>query len=276
MPERVVLRPRTAARFILFAGALLAAALIPRAASAEEEPRMLACVEEADWPPFTPALGNPSGGRVAEGLSYELAMELGRRLGLPTTFETCTMARALSLIEHGSRDLIVAISESEERSRIMVFSSGWTEKVGSVYARTGALQPEAFADLAGRRVGVVRGNAYGAAFEEEAAARAMVLDVSPDSATLFRKLAAGRIDAALSADSVAAELVKALGLSRTVRRTDLVYQRTTYRLGVSRKSPLASRMADVEASLAAMRADGTLGRLLGRYGLIPAPPPAVP
>ena len=157
-----------------------------------------------EWPPFTAPEGEP---RVANEL-----VDLALRSDAVTPVETIVdPERWLAGLESGEFDGSAAIWWSEERAETLLFSAPYLENRLVLIAKSGAeVSASSFAELAGKRIGIVSSYGYG---EELEAARALgpegpVFVEHPDIAASVRALLAGGLDYVL-ADSLFAEYARA-------------------------------------------------------------------
>jgi polar amino acid transport system substrate-binding protein len=135
-----------------------------------------------------------------------------------------------------------------------------TEQV-AVYYRAGDAAPApGIASLHGKRIGVIRGWAYGAAFEEARGSQLFTVEEVDDDATNFRKLALGRLDIVLatrvSGESLRRQrgFVTAIGKGQTLSTVPI-------RLAVSRGSGHAELLRRFDAAIAQMRQNGELAAI---------------
>ena len=90
---------------------------------------------------------------------------------------------------------------------------------------------------------------------------------SPEA--VFRFLLAGRADIYLESDINLYYNSRQAGVEDRVQILPLRGETTELRFGLSKRSPLAPRMADLNRVVSEMRADGTIDRILSSYGFPP-------
>ena len=150
------------ARFLSGCGwALPVAVAVAVALPAATEPTELLLVSTA-WPPFTDVVGRP---RVAS----ELVHEALARTGIDA--ETAIVADGLlvSSMADASHAGSGALWRSEERERFLLYSDPYMENRLVLVGRSGSdVSATSFADLAGKRVALVKGYAYGESVDEAA------------------------------------------------------------------------------------------------------------
>jgi polar amino acid transport system substrate-binding protein len=117
-------------------------------------------VEEANWPPFTPAYE----GMTKEGLSYDLISAVFERIKMPVTLELFPMKRLLILLKRGKRDGVTVISRNAEREKFIIYSKPIFQKRGLIYfnkKKHPNFSWESYSDLKGLMIGTVLGHNYG-------------------------------------------------------------------------------------------------------------------
>ncbi len=102
------------------------------------------------------------------GLGPEIVRQIARRLGHTVRFELYPWARAQALVAKGRADILVAPYRTPERERLMGFSQlPFFQDQLVFYARTDTAPPwrGSYGTLAGQRIVILNGWAYGAAFD---------------------------------------------------------------------------------------------------------------
>lgn len=240
-----------------------AAGLAVSPAGAESPPR-LRFVEETNWPPFTPN----ATGLTETGLSYDLVREVARRIGADFQLELFPQNRALQMLKTGERDGITVISKNAERDAYLLFSDPIFQKRGLIYFDKARLPGFAWSradDLAGRKIGVVRGHNYGDELEKFFIAHADDVEHVTSIEQNFQKLALGRIDLLLCIEMTAAEFLRNPLYGRKITAAARPYYEKDYHIAFSKLSPAARLLPRINAAIAAMKADETLPRLIGRH-----------
>lgn len=143
-----------------------------------------------DFPPFESLQGGE-----AQGESVTLIRQVCAQLGLTPVFMHRPWARALDDVRTGHADGIFSLFRSEEREKSLIYARqplAHDETV--VFVVRDDLHPESLEDLAGLRVGLVRGHYYGSGVVERAPGS---LQFFKDVRAMFAMLCEGRIDAAM-------------------------------------------------------------------------------
>ncbi|MFH1913761.1 MAG: transporter substrate-binding domain-containing protein [Pseudomonadota bacterium] len=131
----------------------------------------------------------------ARGESVALIRQVCAELGLTPVFMHRPWVRAMDDVLTGHADGIFSLYRSEERERSLIFAQqplAHDETV--VFVARNDLHPESLKDLAGLRVGLVRGHHNGPGVVEQVPGSPQLFK---DVRTMFAMLCEGRIDAAL-------------------------------------------------------------------------------
>jgi len=198
-----------------------------------------------------PKVGTGSDGRPA-GLFVELLQEIARAEGWRLRWMKCEWERCLEQLERGELDLMPDVAYSQERDRRFDFHAVSVAGSWSQIYTAEALRVHAAADLAGRRIAMLRGGVQ-QPFVQQLMAEAGVAFVEVPVATLaeaYDAVAQGRADAMVTNSFSAAHLAGRYRL----RETPLIFQPTNlyYATAQGRHAELLSR---IDHHLAAWRRD---------------------
>lgn len=190
--ELVMSRPT---RFALWFGlALSSCALTPPPVVEEPAPKTLE-LASTEWPPFTADEGEP---RVAN----ELVAEALRSDGIQAKQAIVAADEWLASLRAGEFDGSAAVWWSEDRAEFLLFSAPYLENRLVLIGRTGAdVSATSFAELSGKRIGIVEGYDYG---DELEAAEGPVFVATSSTPANLRALLADELDYVL-ADALFAE-----------------------------------------------------------------------
>ncbi|GAB6036835.1 hypothetical protein JCM15519_13940 [Fundidesulfovibrio butyratiphilus] len=199
----------------------------------------------------------------AVGLYPSIVAEAFRRMGEALRLEAAPWVKVLGCLEAGVCG-VGGISRNFIRSERFDYSDPiYVEKV-LVYVAGQGFPFESLDDLAGKRLGVIRGYTYGDAFDK-AAASGRVTAVEGDSDLHnFQDLRDGKLDAVLSSKEKAELTLARLGLERTVRPLDRPIFVDGVYLAFNMQANKKDLLKRFNAALASMRGDGTLDALVAR------------
>jgi polar amino acid transport system substrate-binding protein len=224
---------------------------------------VLQFVEEANWPPYTPAREGP----VAEGLAYAMVSEIGRRAGFTVNLELYPQKRLEQMVRAGERDGITVISRNAERETFLAFSDPlFVKQAYFFHLKSKKFAWNTFSDLKGMRIGVVRGHNLGDEFNAAVLRHGLILDEANNVEANFRKLLANRIDVLMANHWSAVSLLARKEYRGQIVPADKPYFNQNYHLGISLKSDTAlSMLPKINNAIRGMKHDGTLDGLVQRY-----------
>ncbi|WP_231117192.1 substrate-binding periplasmic protein [Pseudodesulfovibrio alkaliphilus] len=180
----------------------------------------------------------------ARGDSVVLIRRVCAELGLVPVFMNRPWARAVDDVRSGHADGIFSLFRSAEREKWLHFAEqplAYEDTV--VFVARGDLQPGSLEDLAGLRVGVVRGYHYGPDVSTRLPESPMLFK---DVEALLAMLCEGRIDAALATRRSGEHVLERLGGCADRARVVLELARMPLHIAFSRRDEVrARRLADM-------------------------------
>lgn len=199
-------------------------------------------------------------GRVVDGVQHDIAVELGQRLGRALRFRVVPRRRVGPTLQAGdAADLICTylpawLPEPLQWSK-PIFDDG--ELLVTARRRPA---PKRLVEVAGQRIGTIAGFEY----TEAAAALGAGFrrDDGPNLESLLRKVAVGRVDHAL-VGRTSFEYLLRRGEVPVALHPPLVVAHWRTACALSPHSTLT--LAELDAALAALQADGSLARIVERY-----------
>jgi len=230
------------------------------------------CTLRVGWEPYAPFTFAGADGE-ATGADIDLIKAVGDEIGCSIVPVQLPWARILKEVEQGTLDLSTSTSRTPERDQWALFSEPYRETEIAIYVRRDEIprfELHELADVPAQRLrlGVIVDYYYGEALAEAASDPEFVawLDAAPDYPTNIRKLVSGRIDGFLVEDVAVmeAELAR-MGLSERVERYPLRIPGERLRFMFSRKTVEPEMVAKVDATVAALRADGRLQAITAKY-----------
>jgi polar amino acid transport system substrate-binding protein len=172
--------------------------------------------------------------------------------------------RAQELAKSGKVDLLVNFRKTPERETWLQFSVNptFSNPVAIFVREDRRISFANWDQLKGLKGGVSLGDTFGNGFDEYLA-KNLTVEVAPSVNENFKKLDAGRIDWFVSGVYMGLAWLSQASLHPIVALTPYVSNDSIY-LGMSKLSPHLDLLADIDRKLAALKADGTLDRLLAR------------
>lgn len=208
-----------------------------------------------DWPPFTGPEGEP---RVASEL---VAMALSAD-AIQAEQTILPVDEWLAALRSGAVDGSAAVWWSEDRAEYLLFSAPYLENRLVLIGRSGAdVSATSFSELAGKRIGIMEGYAYGEALESAEGPEFVAASSVPQN---VRRLLAGEIDYVL-ADA----LFAAYSIATHPQKLDLVVGEhalvlRTLHFAVRKDVADARAIIDhFDGRVRQMLRDGSYNRILG-------------
>jgi len=235
----------------------LALAGAPAARAAPPEPLRLVA---ADLPPYAAAQGGDSPGALVE-----LAQEMARRVGAPATLEFYPWQRALALTGVHARTLVVPLTRTPEREAQYRWLVRLRRQDFVFVGRHGGVDLRDPAALAARPVAVLRGSPHKRLLES------LHFGAVAECASVrecMRMVSKGVVDATYGGEDIHRHAARLDGFHEADFDFSPVFRSGDIWLAGSRDIGEDECRA-WRAAHEAMRADGTLARMLRKYGLTP-------
>jgi polar amino acid transport system substrate-binding protein len=205
---------------------------------------------------------------VTRGIDIDLMNELAKREGLTLTTRALPWARAQQQVSTGEADAFITIA-TPERDTYAAMSSAVLFTVHLV-AATAKSNPR-IAEL--RRIKTLQDtlkypqvNYVGTSLADHELAGAHVTYLTGLDA-IFGFLLMGRADLFIDTDVVLSYNAARLGVTNQIEILSPALRVIEFRLGVSRKSPLATELPRLNLAIEAMEKDGTVAAIVNKYAL---------
>jgi polar amino acid transport system substrate-binding protein len=199
-------------------------------------------------------------GRPVDGLQYLLALEIGQRLGRAVRFRLVPRRRIAQLLGEGQEADLVCNYIPGWLPGPLQWSRPYLDDADMLVTAARRPAPAQLQDVAGQRIGTVAGFLYPET--ETALSSGFVRDDAPNVVTNLRKLASGRIDHAI-VGRVTFDYLQRRGEVPLELHPPLVIARLRTACALSPRSTLP--LAQLDAVIAALQADGGLARLVERF-----------
>ncbi|MBW8845517.1 MAG: transporter substrate-binding domain-containing protein [Burkholderiales bacterium] len=199
-------------------------------------------------------------GQAVDGLQYHLALELGRRLGRKLRFHLVPRRRLAQLLNEGHEADLICNYMPGWLPLPLQWSRPYLDDADLLVTAARRPAPTQLKDVAGQRIGTVSGFFYP---ETEATLGAGFLrDDAPNLVTNLRKLASGRVDHAI-VGRVTFDYLQRRGEVPLELHPPLVIAKLRTACALAPRSSLS--LAQLDAAIAAMQADGSLAHIVDRY-----------
>lgn len=221
------------------------------------------------WPPFF--LDN-NHAEINQGAGITIVQEIFARIpGAKARFPEVPWSRALHEVEKGEKDGIALLLKTEDRERFLMFSDPVIEVPALFYSRTESypegIQWQEFADLKGKKIGVVRGYSYGSAFDNAVHSGELNIIEATSSELLMRMLVFGRVDLIPENVVVAASIVRSNGWQDKVKKHEPPLDLDVLYIAISRKSVATSLMPQINAAIKTLRENGRIKAIGNEIGV---------
>lgn len=215
------------------------------------------------WPPYRMKVEGAAGFR---GIDIDITNALSKRLGIPIEIQARPWARALEMIKSGQADLITGVAYNEERAEFLDYLSPAYSAVRPVfYTRKGkGAGIGTYEDLYGLSIGYSLHSSYFARFDNDTRLKKVGL---AKELQLLEVLSLGRLDAIVGTDPNLSYDISIHNYTDKMEQT--AYRpsdKTDLYFALSRKSSHPLHRDDIEQAFQSLIDDGTITRILARYG----------
>ncbi len=198
--------------------------------------------------------------QVVQGLQHDIAVELARRLGRPLRFRVVPRRRVGPLLLAGKEADLICTYLPAWLPEPLRWSKPFLDDGELLVTAMRRPAPARLQDLVGQRIGTIAGFEYGQV--TALLGDGFLRDDGPNLESLLHKLALGRVDHALVGQT-SFEYLQRRGEVPVALHPPLVVARWRTACALSPRSPLT--LAELDAALDAMQAEGALRRILDRY-----------
>lgn len=252
--------PVAASLFVLVGVSLMLSLLVSVAWSQEQKTIALVGFK---YPPFYQDQGD-----AVEGIAIDIAHALFARLDLTPVIEVYPLKRTLMLLEQGRADGTMTLIKTPERSEYLHFTDPVMTVRGLIWSAAGrgggAVTFDTLEELRPYRVGVTQGYSYGHEFDE--ILKTMDVEVANTDYQSYLMLLSRRTDIVPGNEIVAKGLFK----KHPELRGKFVHSEKSFiewdlRIAMSKKSPYAPLVPQINAVLADMKREGLIDEIVNRY-----------
>jgi polar amino acid transport system substrate-binding protein len=209
------------------------------------------------------AFPDPSDPDRVIGFEVEIAEELARRLGGRAERFSADWLALIDALEADRCDVLInGFEVTAERKRVVSFSTPYFRYAQQLVVRSEDRDRfTSLADLTGRPIAVLNGSASIESLDAAGVPPSLIVQYD-DSLAPFTETILGRVDACLQESFISRFFA---GHDPRLALVDATFDPGVYAV-VVRKGD-AALLNELNAALAGMQADGTLGRILQRWGL---------
>ncbi|WP_320172863.1 transporter substrate-binding domain-containing protein [Maridesulfovibrio sp.] len=219
-------------------------------------------VPVSDYPPWR-IVNNDND---ISGINIDLTNALLQKLGLQANYVIRPWKRAQRMMKKGTADLMSGLLKHEDREQDMIFLEPpyKTHSSKAFYVlKDSSTKISSYDDLYKYRIGVTLGTKFFPRFDHDENLRK---DMGKDATNNFKKLEIGRIDTLVLTETVGDYLRYKLGYQDKVEKADYVYNKPlAVYFAISKKSPLAHRVPELNAALKTMLESGEVKTIIDRF-----------
>jgi len=189
--------------------------------------------------------------------------QLFARLGYESVeFPLINWARCLHQAEYGFEDGVVMLFRKPEREKYLIFSDPiMTTKLVVLYSPkyfSNGIDWQDTETFESKIIGIVRGNSYGTKFDVEKQQGKYHVFETKDEISSLQMLLHGRIDMVIMNEVVANLLITKHDFTGFIVTHPQPYLQQNQYIGISKLSPLANRMDEINRELKKMRNEGEM------------------
>ncbi len=213
---------------------------------------------------------------TATGINVDVAREAFRRMGCKVEFRDVPFGRALRELQEGTLGVVSDMFETPDRESFALFSKTGNRIANRLYVRLAdkdRWKIESYDDLPrqGIRLGIETGALASPDFKGVADAPAVhsILVPARTHESLWRMLAASHVDAVIMDDLTALTELRQLDLAQAITGTGFVASIDPAHFAFSRALFSSDDVHRFDETVAGMRRDGTVAKILVLYGIDP-------
>lgn len=218
--------------------------------------------------PYPPWAEGEAGEQSTSGIAVDIVEELFARMERETRVNIYPFKRGIDRIKHGEEDVILMVSESEERKAFMLFTSPIRQVEFVLFSPSGKNNVvwNDWADLAQYNIGVVTGQNMGDKWKKAIKTHNLKVEETQSDIFNIEKLLQGRVDLIASDREVLERIIeKNPKYHNLLAANEKPIYVSVNNLGISKKSPLASALPAINKTLLGMKEDGTFQKIFCAY-----------
>nr|WP_319395558.1 transporter substrate-binding domain-containing protein [uncultured Desulfobacter sp.] len=215
-------------------------------------------------PPY--ALGK-KGGALESGYALYIGTEVSKRIHCILKADLLPWKRVLVCMKNGTYDMTFPIQRKPERQTFMIFTDVILEdRVFLWHLKTrkdDLCAWQTIDDLQPYTIGIVSGYTYRDTMDN-AIDNGVIRTEKVNSAEYnFKKLLCKRFDGFLESESVAMSFFqKYPEYTNHITHAPRIVSKDVFRIGISKKSPFAQMLPEINRVIREMKADGTIERMI--------------
>lgn len=218
------------------------------------------------WPPYS--IGR-EGEALESGYAFDIGTEVSKRIHCKFKADLLPWKRVLACMEKGTYDITFPIQNKPERKSFMVFTNVIVEDrvfIWHLKARKDQLPGwQTIDDLKPYTLGIVSGYTYQDKMDQAIENGFIKTEKVNLAEYNFKKLLGKRFDAFLESESVVMSFFqKYPEYSKQITHAPQIVSKDLFRIGISKNSPFADLLPEINRVIEEMKGDGTIDRIMNR------------
>lgn len=216
------------------------------------------------WPPYS--LGQ-KGFPLESGYAFDIATEVSKRIHCELKADLLPWNRVLACMKNGTYDMTFPIQSEPEREAFMIFTNVIIE--GRVFLwhlknRTDNLSGwKTIDDLKPYTIGIVSGYTYRDKMDHAIKHGIIKTEKVSSAECNFKKLLGKRFDGFLESESVVMSFFqKYPEYANRITHAPRIVSTDVFRIGISKNSPFAEMLPEINRVIREMKEDGTIDRII--------------
>lgn len=207
------------------------------------------------------------GSGAPKGIYIDIMNAVADEIKVKLEYVEMPLSRALQEVQQGSIDIMLGPNMTTEREAFMDFitEAPFPRENKVFFGLAKSPTVSSYADLSGRKIGVVKGAVYDSAFDADARLAKEALE---DYTTGFRMLARGRIDLVIIPEQQGDFLLKQMAseLNAQIVKSSLAFPGKDSYIAIGKKSAGGQALkAQIAGAMVKLKANGTIDRIIASY-----------
>ena len=216
------------------------------------------------WPPY--AIGR-KGGTLESGYALDIGTEVSRRIHCTLKADLLPWKRVLACMKNGIYDITFPIQRSPEREKFMIFTNVILEdRVFLWHLKTrkdNLCAWKTIDDLKPYTIGIVSGYTYRDKMDNAIEKGVIKTEKVNSAEHNLKKLLCKRFDGFLESESVVMSFFqKYPEYTKHITHAPQIVSKDVFRIGISKKSPFAQMVPEINRVIREIKEDGTIERIM--------------
>ena len=201
-----------------------------------------------------------------DGINIKLMDTLLQQVGLKATYVVRPWKRGNRMLKKGTADIMNGLLRDNEREKFMIYlEPPYKTKSSKAFyiLKNSSTKIKTYEDLYKYRIGIALGSKFFPRFDND---DKLIKDTGKDAQNNFTKLKLKRIDTFITTETVGDYLLSKLNYQDTVKKAEYKYNKPlAVYFSVSKKSPLAARVPELNAALKKMVESGQVKEIINQF-----------